>query len=47
MDVTATVSDPVSGMDGTLEVSVDGGAWTTELPIHFTEGEHTVDLTSI
>ena len=44
VDVTATVSDPVSGMDGTLEVSVDGGVWTTELPIHFTEGEHTVDL---
>jgi len=43
-DVSATVSDPISGMDGTLEVSVDGGAWTTELPIHFTEGEHTVDL---
>ncbi len=44
VDVTATVSDPMSGMDGTLEVSVDGGAWTTDLPIHFTEGEHTVDL---
>jgi hypothetical protein len=44
VDVTATVSDPLSGMDGTLEVSVDGGAWLTELPIHFTEGEHTVEL---
>jgi hypothetical protein len=44
VDVTATVSDSVSGMDGTLKISVDGGVWTTELPIHFTEGEHTVDL---
>lgn len=44
VDVTAAVSDPISGMDGTLEVSVDGGAWTTNLPVHFTEGGHTVDL---
>jgi len=44
VDITATVADSVSGMDGTLEVLVDGGASTTELPIHFTEGEHTVDL---
>lgn len=44
VDVTATVSDPLSGLDGILEVSVDGGAWTTELPIHFTEGEHIVVL---
>jgi len=44
VDVTATVSDIVSGMTGTLDVSVDGGAWTTDLPVHFSEGEHTVDL---
>lgn len=44
VDVTASVLDAVSGMDGTLEVSVDGGAWTTDLPIQFTEGEHTVEL---
>ena len=44
VDVTATVSDTVSGMDGTLEISVDDGAWTTNLPVHFSEGEHIVDL---
>ena len=44
VDVTATVSDTVSGMDGTLEISVDDGAWTTDLPVHFSEGEHIVDL---
>jgi hypothetical protein len=44
VDVTVTVSDPGSGMDGTLEVLVDSGTWTTELPLHFREGQHTVDL---
>ena len=43
VDVTATVSDPVSGTDGTLEISVDGIS-TNDLPIHLTEGNHTVVL---
>jgi Big-like domain-containing protein len=43
VDVTATVSDPVSGTDGTLEISVDGTS-TNDLPIHLTEGNHIVVL---
>ena len=43
VDVAATVSDLVSGTDGTLEISVDGTS-TNDLPIHLTEGDHTVVL---
>jgi major membrane immunogen (membrane-anchored lipoprotein) len=43
VDVTATVSDPISGTDGTLEILVDGIS-TNDLPIHLTEGDHTVVL---
>jgi hypothetical protein len=43
VDVIATVSDLGSGTDGTLEVLVDGIS-TNDLPIHLTEGDHTVVL---
>jgi hypothetical protein len=43
VDVSATVSDLVSGIDGVLDILVDGVS-TNDLPIHLTEGEHTVVL---
>jgi hypothetical protein len=43
VDVTATLSDLVSGTDGTLEIWVDGIS-TNDMPIHLTEGDHTVIL---